>query len=171
MARRNVLLAALSIIVVYLVLCVANWYYSDSISVWAQTANPILVTIVNFVTAPFYLATLILLMIVLFKGYKLRRNVWNYFITAVASILISLSLDIFTIPHTVNKAYILSTAPETALFFDSVVAKAFSSWLQPLGQTGTFILYVVIPVFMFLTALFIVSPKKFLGIIKNDFGK
>lgn len=158
-------------LLVYLGVAIFFWYFNDAIANWAITANPVLATIVNFITNPFYLGSLILVIEVFFRGYKLKRNAINYLRVIFASVLFSLSVDIVSILHTIDINYQIVNDAATSIYFDTVLGKLLIPYLQSLEGTGTFTLYVIIPIIMAILALFIASPNKFLGIVKKEFGQ
>jgi hypothetical protein len=159
----------LIILAVYTAIAVAFWYFSDQIGVWALTANPFIVTLANLVTNPFYLGSIILIIELFFRGYKLHRSFFNYARVIVASIFLSLSLDIVSILHSFSANFTVTDGSAISLYFDTVLGNIIKPYFtSPIF--GTFVLYVIIPVLMALIALFIASPSRFLGIVKSEIG-
>lgn len=146
------------------------WYFSDAVSNWAMTANPILVTIVNFCVSPFYIGSLILFIELFFRGYKLKRNAINYARIIIASIILSLALDIWTIPHSILIDYTLPNSPQVSIYFDTIFGKFLAPTLQSMGKLGTYIFYVILSTVMVIISMIIASPAKFFGLVKKEFG-
>lgn len=152
----------------YLLISIAFWLLSDPIADWGMTANPILVTIVNFITNPFYVGSVILVMEILFRAYKLRREALNYLRVIVASVIFSLSLDIVSILHSFRLNCTLPAESQVSIYFDTVIGKPLCHAIS--GTFGSFLLYVLIAFFMAVLSLFIASPSKFIGLVKSETG-
>jgi hypothetical protein len=160
----------LLILVSYFIVSMIFWYFSDSISLWAMSANSLFVTLVNLILNPFYVGSIILIMELFFRGLKLNRTGLNYFRVIVASILLSLSLDILSLPHSLSINYILPTSPNVSLYFDTVLSKMLFPILGSLGKFGSFIIYVVISFILVLLSLLIASSKHFISLFKSEIG-
>lgn len=168
MAKRKFNWIVWIVILSYLVVSVAFWLTSDLIADWAINANPFLVTLVNFITNPFYVGSVILVIELLFRVYKLKREALTYIRVIFASIIFNLSVDIVSILHSYRLDCIIPAQSQVSIYFDTVLGKGICQLFS--GMLGSFTLYVLIPVLMAVLALFIASPSRFLGIVKSEVG-
>ena len=165
-------LTVILILLAYLALSIVYWLISDVVADWAIHASPILVTVVNFLLNPFYVGSFILIFELFFRGFKLERNVWNSVRVAFASILLSLSLDIFSLIHSFRYNCTLLDPQAVSIYFDTIIGKPICSYFVAAGNPmlGTFIIYVSVAFIMAILALFIASPKDFVGLVKGQVG-
>ena len=123
------------ILLAFIALSLAFWYYSDIYSSWAQSANPYLVVVINLFINPAY----IFLIFVLWEEYDLRG--------LFAGILISMAIDIISLSHSILHNGILPAGAQASVLYsyaDTLIYKIIYPVVN--GPVGVFVLYVVIPV-------------------------
>lgn len=133
---------AYATLIVFLVICVLFWYISDNFALWSSTSNLWLVLLVNILVNPAYA----ILIYWLYTQYDWRG--------IISGLLISIAIDIISIPHSISKLGLLPQSNDSLPLYgysDTTFYKLIYHHIS--GQTGAFILYVVIPIILFYFAL------------------
>lgn len=129
-------------LVIFGIIALAFWYYSDDFSTWSTTANPLLVILVSIVINPAY----IFLIYTLYKQYNWRG--------LIAGILIAIYVDIISLAHSIPRIGTIPTDSALFSYSDTSIWMMINKFIS--GQVGTFILYVIIPVGIVYLALRII---------------
>lgn len=129
-------------LVVIGILAFIFWKMSDSFSNWAATTNPWVAMIASILLNPVYL----FLIYVLWKEYKGRG--------LIAGLLVSLSLDIISMGHSIDIGGLLPANSSLYTYADTTLYKIIYPLIN--GQTGTFVLYVLLPLALVYIALRVV---------------
>ena len=124
------------------VVAFAFWWFSDIFSAWAVNANPFLVILVTILIHPEYL----FLIYVLYRQYEFRG--------LFAGILISISLDIISLGHSITRAGGLPSDPVLYTYTDTTFYSLINTWFP--GVAGPFIVYVLLSVLLVYLALRII---------------
>jgi hypothetical protein len=145
-------------LIVFAILALAFWYFSDTFSLWASQTNTWVVMLVSIILNPAYFV----LIYWLFKEYGVRG--------IFSGILISLGIDIISLTHSISKIGILPTGTESLPLYgysDTLFYKAISQFLGA-HPFVVFILYVVIPVLLVYLALRVIRrTSSFNRIVKE----
>jgi hypothetical protein len=141
-------------LILFGILAAVFWYFSDQFADWTSNSNPLLAMIVSIVLNPSY----ILLIYWLYKEYSFRG--------IIAGILISISIDIISLAHSIRMTGILPTDSISYSYADTQIYKIMYPMVH--SSFGVFFLYVIIPtLFVYLSLRVIRKTSSFNRITKE----
>jgi hypothetical protein len=133
---------AYTTLIIFLAISIAFWFYGDDFSNWASNNNPWLVMVVSIILNPAYA----FLIYALYREYEFRG--------VLAGLLISIALDIVSLPHSISKIGILPSAGPLHAYTDTLFYKILGTNFP--GAVGTFMLHVILPSLIVYLALRII---------------
>lgn len=129
-------------LIIFGIIAYIFYIISDGFSSWTKTANPFLAMAASIILNPAY----IVLIIYLWNQYEFRG--------LIAGLLVSISIDILSLGHSISSTGLLPQDPAFFTYADTTFFKLIIPYVQ--GTVAVFILYVILPVLLIYLALRII---------------
>jgi len=149
------------IVIGFAIISFVYWLISDALSVWASTANQLLVGITYIFLSPWYVIVLAYMWIE-FPEHKVRA--------VLAALLVIIAIELASLPHMLLISGQLPTETTSQFFLEVAMAKSIP-YMNQLGIIGTFLLYWFLANLCIVAAHDLVADRTFISLVSDELRK